>query len=312
MKKTLIKIVIPILFLVACKSNYIQPEPKVFPISLYYDQAEEIAIEWKPDAKLYSIHLGISLDYEPYQQRITYMFRSENDREFLNVYIYDNEFEFSIDSDFGDWPNDRPIGLPIEISQVELESKEAMQLIMDYGGSEYFQRYEIREVDRLDYFELEIRRLDLNRSEGPTVWIAGFGLGNPGDPHAQLYIFIEDSTGDLLKVRAYGEEEQEVWFREITETKELRVSETININNDVILKLESIRNDSGIFKADFSVAIYYDGSPSKPLSRNNHKINSKFSAGGYEFTIMKVSKDRVLIDIMPIERWYKKDPLNGG
>lgn len=72
---------------------------------------------------------------------------------------------------------------------------------------------------------MHLTRLDEYAGAGPIVWAAGF---NNTDPHAQLYVTIDDLTGELVKIKAYGEQEQTIWLGELMEAHRLNIGESVD------------------------------------------------------------------------------------
>ncbi|MFZ5911004.1 MAG: hypothetical protein ACOYYU_13405 [Chloroflexota bacterium] len=210
---------------VACHQSYTLPNLTVLPLQETYTQAESIAKDWQLDAQLNSVAFEIEFSSSPGYIFCDYTFLSEKRREFLLVSVIADQSGYHLRTVEDAWPVDRSLGMPIIFEEINLESKDALQAILENGGRTFFERYQIRQKRFLDYFMLSLERLDEYKGEGELIWTGGFAVNSP---HAALYMSVEDATGDLLKIKAYGEQEQDYWLREVSVTERILTGESKN------------------------------------------------------------------------------------
>jgi hypothetical protein len=294
---------------VSCQHSYNLPDLNVLPLEETYNQAENIAIDWQPDAQLNSASFDIELSSFPESMNCNYVFLSPTSRNYLIIFMKADKSGYHIRSTEDAWPEDRPIGQPINFEEINLESNEALQAIIGNGGSTFFERYQIREKrGALDLYSLNLERLDEYKGEGAIIWTGGFDIDSP---HAQLYMSIEDTTGDLLKVTAYGEQEQEYWLQEIIVRDKISIGDSKNFFDNFDVQLDKITEENTRRYADFTII-----SPKTPwlifgkLTHKQIKPNSIFPFGDYEIKVVKIGQDWMEIEVMPIVRWYKPTPEN--
>lgn len=82
------------------------------------------------------------------------------------------------------------------------------------------------------------------------IWKGGF---TSSQSHAQLYISIDDASGKLLGVKAYGEQEQEYWFRDITVTKKMSAGSSGRFFDYIDLRVNSVQYQSGKHSANLTI-----------------------------------------------------------
>lgn len=291
----------------SCNNSYNRPNLSVLPLQETYHQAESIAKDWQADAQLQSVEFDIEFSASPERIDCSYAFLSATSHKFLLVFVKADETGYHLETVEDAWLADGPIGEPIVVEEINLESKEALQVILDNGGNTFFERYHIQNKGGLlDLFNLKLERLDEYNGEGQIIWTSGFSIDSP---HAQLYMSIEDATGDLLKVKAYGEQEQEYWLREITVTDKISIGTSKSFFDSLDVQLDKITEETNRKYADFTII-----SPKTTWSiygKTTHthiKPNSVFPFGDYEITVTKIDKDWFEIQVMPIVRWYKPKP----
>jgi len=294
----------------ACSETptFTPPTLAVLSIRETYSQAEGAAKAWQSDAQLNSASFDITINSSSDNFRCSYVFVSSSSHKFLMVFvrITDSGYDLETSEDF--WPADRPLGTAISFEKIQLESQKALNLIMEKGGNSFFERYRVRENRFSDTFFLKLERLNGYKGEGPILWTSGFAIDTP---HAQLYISLEDSTGDLLKVRAYGKEEKEYWLRDVTVTERISKGNSKNFFELFDLRLNNITEENGRRYADFTII-----SPKTPWlvrgqeSYTHVKQDSIFAFGWYEITLVKIDQEEIEVQVMPIERWYKPRPTN--
>lgn len=220
------------------------------------------------------------------------------------VRITESGYELETTEDF--WPADRPIGTAISLEDVQLESQEALNLIMENGGNSFFERYHIRENSFPNVFFLKLERLDEYNGDGPVLWTSGFGIDNP---HAQLYISLEDATGDLLKVKAFGEQEEEYWLHDLIVTEQIPIKGSKNFFEMFDLRLDNITEENGRRYADLTII-----SAKTPwlirgeLTHTHIKQDSVLPFGEHEITLVRIDREWIELEVMPSVRWYKPKP----
>lgn len=294
------------LSVISCNQSYNRPNLSVLPLQETYLQAESVALNWQSDAQLHSAVFDIEFSASPERINCHYTFLSSTSHKFLLVFVKADESGYHLKTVEDAWPVDRPIGKPIVIEEINHESKEALQTILENGGNAFFERYKIRSKGGgllPDLFSLQLRKLDEYNGNGEIIWAGRFSLYSP---QAQLSISIEDATGDLLKVAASGEQEQEYWFREITVTEKISIDESKNFFNFLDVQLDNITEENGRRYADFTII-----SPKTTwliygkVTHTNIKPNSLFYFGDYEITVTRIDKEWIEVQVMPIVRWYK-------
>lgn len=291
----------------SCSQSYNRPNLSVLPLQETYQKAESIALNWQSDAQLNSARFDIEFSASPERINCSYTFLSATSHRFLLVFVKADESGYHLETAEDAWAADRPIGKPIVVEEINLESKEALQQILENGGSTFFERYQIRNKGGLlDLFSLNLERLDEYNGEGQIIWTGGFSIDSP---HAQLYMSIEDTTGDLLKVKAYGEQEQEYWLREITVTDKISIGKSKNFFDFLDVQLDKITEENNRRYADFTII-----SPKTTwliygqVTHSHIKPNSIFHFGEYDITVTKIDEDWIEVQVMPIVRWYKSKP----
>lgn len=306
-KSIIIATMVLCFIITSCNNSYNRPNLSVLPLQETYQQAENIAQNWHSDAQLQSVEFNVEFSASPERIDCSYMFLSSTSRKFLLVFVKADESGYHLETAEDTWPADRPIGEPISIEEINLESKEALQIILDNGGNTFFERYHIQNKGGLpDLFNLRLERLDEYKGEGQVIWTSGFSIDSP---HAQLYMSIEDTTGELLKVKAYGEQEQEYWFREITVVDKILIGKSKNFFDFLDVQLDKITEENSRKYADFTII-----SPKTTwlingkISHTHIKPNSLLPFGDYEITVTKIDKEWIEVQVMPIVRWYKSKP----
>jgi hypothetical protein len=294
---------------ISCNQSYNRPNLSVLPLQETYQQAKNVALKWRSDAQLQSADFDIEFSASPESINCNYTFLSATSHRFLLVFVKADGSGYHLETAGDAWPADRPIGKPIVIEEINLESKEALQQILEKGGDTFFERYQIRNKGGgllPELFRLQLNRLDEYKGEGELIWTSGFSIDSP---HAQLYMGIEDDTGDLLKVKAYGEQEQEFWLREITVTDKISIGKSKNFFDIFDIQLDKITEENSRKYADFTII-----SPKTTwliygqVAHSHVKTGAIFHFGEYDITVTKVDKDWFEVQIMPIVRWYKSNP----
>jgi hypothetical protein len=292
----------------SCSLSYTRPSLSVLPLQETYPQAKSIALNWQPDAQLDAVSFDIEFGNSPDRMHCSYAFLSAASHNYLMVFVNLDQSGYHFSLDGGPWPENKPIGQPIIFEEINHESKDALQAIMENGGSSFFERYRIRRMDSLfNTFSLELERLDENSGEGPLIWTGGFTIDNP---HAQLYISVEDTTGDLLKVKAHGEKEQEYWLRDITVTERISIHDSINFFDYFDLRLDNITEEKGRRYADFTILSNSPGLILGEVTHTHVEPYSKFVFDWYEIQLVEIDREWIEVEIMPIVRWYKPTPTD--
>lgn len=293
--------------IVACNeaSTFTPPTLAVLSIRETYGQAESIAKAWQADAQLHSVNFDIIINSSSDDFKGSYEFVSASSPKFLIVDITKSEYE-TIEFT---WPAAKPIGTAISFEEIHLESQKALSLIIENGGNSFFERNRVCE-NRCppDVFFLKLERLDEYNGEGPLIWTTGFAIDNP---QAQLYISLEDATGDLLKVKAYGEEEQEYWFRDITVMERIPLGGSKNFFELLDLRLDNITEENGRRYADFTIISPKTSWLIRGETTHTHiEQDTLFPFGDYEITLIRIDREWIEVQVMPIVRWYKSRPVD--
>jgi len=314
----LLSVVLVLFIVITINSQFYTPPPLiVLPLEETYIEAESIALSWQSDAQLNSADFNVELDDFPSQMNCNYTFLSPARYQYLLIFVktYElggyraNRNGYYLHWTEGDWPSDRPIGKAIIFDEIHLESNQALKKILEHGGNTFFERYHIRqEQPLLDSFNLDLERLDFYNGEGPLIWSSGFSVNRP---HAQLYMGIEDLTGDLLYVKAYGEQEEEYWLRDSIIVGRIPTGQSKNYFDHFDLQVDKIFEENGRSYANFT--IIFPKTPWLIYGEKSHtqvEPGSKFSFGDYDITVSKVDKEWVEFEVMPIIKWYKPKPEN--
>lgn len=282
------------------------PTLAVLPIQETYSQAESLAKAWQSDAQLHSANFDIIINSSSDNFWCSYVFLSTNSPKFLMVFVKITESGYDLETTEDFWPADRPIGTEISLEDVQLESQEALNLIMENGGYSFFERYHIRENRFPNVFFLKLERLDEYNGDGPVLWTSGFGIDNP---HAQLYISLEDATGDLLKVKAFGEQEEEYWLHDLIVTEQIPIKGSKNFFEMFDLRLDNITEENGRRYADLTIiSAKTPGLIRGELTHTHIKQDSVLPFGEYEITLVRIDREWIELEVMPSVRWYKPKP----
>ena len=291
----------------ACSQTTIPPKINILSIAETYDQALSIAQEWQSDAQLHSAEFDFSVDGYPDRISCSYTFLSSNSDKFLMVFMEKTESGIKpvwiVDDP---WPQDRPIGTPIYVQDLNLESQQALANILVYGGNSFFARNSVN-GGPLDMFWLKLERLDEYHGEGPIIWTGGFSTSLSG---AQLYISIDDASIKLLRVKAYGEQEQEYWFRDITITKKMSVESSKRFFDYFDLRLNSVQYQNGKRSANLTIICpEVLGLLRGELTYEHISQNSPFNFGDYQINLLQIDPNWVEVEVMPTTRWYEPTPV---
>jgi hypothetical protein len=293
-------LVILIISISSCSQPFTPPELDILSIQETYDQALHVAQRWQPDAQLHSADFYFSVDGNPEQIYCDYVFQSSQDNFILMVFM--DRKESGIDVTYMESPLDtiESKGEPIPVQDLNLESHQALNIIMDQGGDLFFSRYPYISASSLNFFRLSLSRLDDVNNKGPIIWTGHFGVTK-----ATLFMSIDDATGKLIRVKAYGEEEQEYWFRDLTVRKRIMVDVPENFFNEFDLRMDNIQKENGEYVGDLTIiapkATYL---LTGELTHNQVKQNFTYEFEDYKITIVQIGRDWVDLEVMPIVRWY--------
>jgi hypothetical protein len=232
----------------SCGQPFTSPELDILSIQETYNQALHVAQRWQPDAQLHSADFYFSVDGNPEQIYCDYVFQSSQDNFILMVFM--DRKESGIDVTCMESPLDtiESKGEPIPVQDLNLESLQALNIIMEQGGDLFFSRYPYISASSLNFFRLSLSRLDDVNNKGPIIWTGHFGVTK-----ATLFMSIDDATGKLIRVKAYGEEEQEYWFHDLTVKKRIMVDVPENFFNEFDLRMDKIQKEYGEYVGDLTV-----------------------------------------------------------
>lgn len=295
--------------IISCNQSYNRPNLSVLSLQETYQQAENVALNWQSDAQLLSANFDIEFSASPEKISCSYTFLSATSHRYLLVFVKADEFGYHLETVEDGWPADRPVGRPIVVEELNLESKEALQQILENGGNTFFERYQLRNKDGfLDLFSLNLERLNKYNGEGLVIWTASFSIESP---NATIHISIEDSTAELLKVIAFGEQEQEYWLKEVTVTRKLGIGQSENFFDIFDVQLDRIFEENNKRYTDFTITSSKIPWLSKGEETFGHVAeNSEISFGDYMIRLIKIDNAWIELEIMPFERWYKPRPTD--
>lgn len=289
----------------SCSQSFTPPELDILSIQATYNKALLFAKRWQPDAQLHSADFYISVNGYPEQISCVYNFQSSNSKFVLMVFVDRRESRidvtYYVESPLNLIEN---MGEPISMQDLKLESHQALNIIMDKGGDLFFSRHPYISPSPLNFFRLSLNRLDDVNNEGPIIWTGHFGMTN-----ATLFMSIGDASGELIKVKAYGEDEQEYWFRDLTVKKRIPADVPENFYDEFDLHIDNIQKENGEYVGDLTIiAPKATGLLTGELTHDHVKQNFTYEFEDYEITITRIGRDCVDVEVMPIVRWYIPTP----
>jgi len=202
----------------------------------------------------------------------------------------------------GSWPHDRPLPEALPVADLALDSQQALDVLVEQVGAGFFDR----NGTYGDFVFLRLARLDEYAGSGPIVWLACF---SNTQPHAQLYATIDDETGTLLSVKAYGEGEQEYWLRPLAQTHRLSFGEPVEFYGYFTLTLNAIDNAAVPQMAVLTLTSSEDPSLTRGfVTYPPMEEGSQFYFGGYVVHIIEIVDASIAVEVMPLTRWFVDDP----
>lgn len=278
------------------------PVPKLglltaLPIRRSYPEASAAALSWQPDADFMGAEWTLA-GGEPSVRRIAYEFRSPSANAFFLAIVTTQ----GLRTIQGVWPAGRPFGEPISLDALNLQSQEALDIVIEQGGAGFAER----NGTYGDYVFLRLTRLDEYASSGPIVWVGGF---TNTAPQAQLYVTIDDQTARLVNIKAYGKKEQTHWLRELAQQERLNVGDSAGFFDYFTLTLDGINYDLGRRSAHITIV-----SPEASflirgiISYPDVKEDSPFYFGDYVVQLNEIGEDWTIVEVMPLTRWFVSPP----
>jgi hypothetical protein len=170
------------------------PKMHVLSVASNYSRSVEIAEAWHSDAILTNVEAWFKPEDSPEKLSVSYTFRStSNPSTWLIVWVYSEDGVISIRSEDGEYPTTRPLGEPIKLLELPLDSSAALELIMENGGNDFISRH----PQILWPLSMSLRYEELFQAQGPLVWIGNFLEFSTRD---SINIAIDAYTGELLQI----------------------------------------------------------------------------------------------------------------
>lgn len=170
------------------------PELEVASARYVLPLTNQKAAEWQEDARPQNIIMSLRTVQENKPLRASLIYRSESQPDsYLIVTVVTRQNHIEIESKKGEYTFPRPIGEPIELDDIEIDSVEALNIAVENGGSEFLSRNPGGSWSQLS---LNLMYEELYASSGPLVWRAIFASESVGT----RYIRIDPESGQVLSV----------------------------------------------------------------------------------------------------------------
>lgn len=158
-----------------------------------YSHAEEKAREWKDDARLQQIMMSVHPVDDNRPLRASFIYRSQKAPDnYLRVTVVVHQGYTETETKEGEYTFPRPIGEPVELDEIGIDSIEALEITLQNGGAAFLSRNP-RGKWRMS---LKLMYTDLYASTGPVVWRALFS----SDAVGTRYIRIDPESGEVVSV----------------------------------------------------------------------------------------------------------------
>lgn len=266
------------------------------PVNEYYSEALRSAKAWHKDAQLISVDWTLYFWGTPLSS-IAYTFVSPSTKDFYLVYAT----KARITREEGDWSEKRPLPDHIDIDTLVLDSQEALDRIVELGAAGYAKR-------NSTYGDTVFLRVTRYAYEGPIIWLGSFSNTTTG---SQLDIVIDDFTGNLMMVFAYGEREQSYWFRDLTQRDRLNVGDSAEFFDYLTLVVDNIDHSLDEPSTDITIkSSKLQGLRRGIRTYSNKKVSSRFRYEGYVIEIMKIGESWIDVEVMPVKREFVSPPVD--
>lgn len=171
-----------------------QPQLEVASAQSLYAHAEEKAGNWQEDPRLQQVSMSVYHveDNKPLRAWFTYRSESVPDN-YLLLTITIHQSYIETESNHGEYTFPRPLGEPIELDGIEIDSMAALEIALQKGGVNFLNRNPSGRWS----MSLDLMYTDLYASTGPLVWRALFS----SDPVGTRYIRVDPETGEVISTK---------------------------------------------------------------------------------------------------------------
>jgi hypothetical protein len=197
--------VIPFVLLAmyACTGQRQNVPTTVLSVRDHWTQASAIAQDWRPDAYIAYVSIGVKLPSVPESRsQLEFHARSPNE-DYLELVVFCSEDCASIESQEVEY-KEGPVAQvsPITLDDFAVDSGEAFEIALQRGGDDYVYRRADQATGRTIFATLLLSR-ELQYEEHTLRWIVLFGdMSTSEETNDRLDVVIDSITGEVIAVNS--------------------------------------------------------------------------------------------------------------